>query len=161
MSGLHMYLLGQSKLYIGATPCKLSLRKAEALLYFCFFSKRPLSVLTLCDIFWPTPDFEETQARRHLNNALYRLNKDLRSIAAPGNVPTYLGRSKDKEMVAFHRDCAHSCDVEDFEALVRDATGQTPLSTLEQAFKLYQGPFLADFSPPDAPDFDRWVEAKR
>ncbi len=76
-------------------------------------------------------------------------------------MPTYLGRSKDKEMVAFHRDCAHSCDVEDFESLVRDATSQTPLPTLEQAFKLYQGQFLAGFSLPDAPDFDRWVEAKR
>ncbi len=62
MSVLHMYLLGQSKLCIGEMPCKLSLHKAEALLYLCFFSKRPLSVLTLCDTFWPTPHFEEKQA---------------------------------------------------------------------------------------------------
>jgi hypothetical protein len=64
--------------------------------------------------------------------------------------------------VVFNVACAHSYDVQEFEAIVGDATPKTPLTVLEQARHLYHGSFLEAF-PVTRFDtrFGDWVEGRR
>jgi DNA-binding SARP family transcriptional activator len=78
---LNIQLLGgQPSINIDGRPCKVGVRKAEAMLYFCLRSSRPVSVLSLCDLMWP--EAEDKKARQNLNDAFWSLRKGLREAQA-------------------------------------------------------------------------------
>lgn len=95
----------------------------------------------LAALFWG--EQEEERARRSLNQALYALRQDL------GSEETILGTRElrlNSELV--------EVDVLAFEAAV--ASG-----ALEDAARLYGGPFLGDFHLPGVGEFARWAEGER
>lgn len=95
----------------------------------------------LVTLLWP--DTEEERGRRSLNQALYALRQDL------GSEATILGTRElrlNPELV--------ETDIGAFEAA--SASG-----ALEEAARLYPGPFLGDFTLPGAPEFTRWAEEER
>lgn len=155
---LRISLLGDHKICVGVSPITVSVRKAEAMLYYNVFSERPVTSLYLCDLLWP--DVEEKKARQNLNDAVYNLKKGLQDAHAPETIVGALSRSRDG-LVVFNKRCGYTCDVEEFEGVLNSATDKTDLQTLEKAFALYHGPFLDNFSIQDAPGFDAWVTAKR
>lgn len=158
MAILKMELLGAPKLCIDEHPCKIGIRKAEAMLYYSFFSTRPVASLYLCDLLWPNT--EEKKARQNLNDAFYSLRKGLQDAQAPEAIVDILKRSRDG-FVDFNRNCGYACDVEAFEGILSNATDKTESQTLAKALELYRGPFLENFSVQDTPDFEAWVTAKR
>ncbi len=121
------------------------------------FMTRSISVVHLCDLFWP--EAEEKKARQNLNDAFYNLRKNLKK--AGGTEAHQNSLSRLRNQVQFDRDCEYTCDVESFEHIVNVATHQTDLRLLEAARSLYRGPFLDGFYVQDAPLFDAWVQTKR
>ena len=93
MSKLRMELLGTHKLCVDEHPCKVGIRKAEAMLYYSFFSPRPIARLDLCDLLWPNT--EENRARQNLNDAFFSLRKALQEVQAPEAIVDALSRSRD------------------------------------------------------------------
>jgi DNA-binding SARP family transcriptional activator len=88
-------------------------------------------------------DVEEERARRSLNQALYALRQDL------GSEEAILGTRElrlNPELV--------EVDLVTFETA--SASG-----ALEEAARLYGGPFLGDFHLPGAREFARWAEEER
>jgi DNA-binding SARP family transcriptional activator len=106
------------------------------------------------------PEAEDKKARQNLNDAFWSLRKGLREAQATEAIMACLERAGDGA-VGFDRNCDYSCDAEEFERLVSNATSGTDLQALEKAFHLYRGPFLENFSVQAAPEFDAWVEVER
>ncbi len=119
MSLLRLDLLGLPRIRIDEVPCKVGIRKAEAMLYYSVFSPRPVASLYLCDLLWP--DVEEKKARQNLNDAFYGLKKGLQEAQAPEAIVDTLSRSRDR-FVEFNRNCGYVCDVEAFEGILSNAT---------------------------------------
>lgn len=156
---LTINLLGPPNLLLDDyRPCSVKVRKAEALVYYCVLSPRPVTVLYLRDLLWP--DMEDKKANQNFNDAFYNLKKAFETAQAPDAIVNALRRSK-QGLMEFDRQCDYVCDVEVFESLTTSATTQTDVRTLQRALDLYRGPFLEPFVLQDAPGFDAWVEAKR
>jgi len=88
-------------------------------------------------------DMEEERARRSLNQALYALRQDL------GGEDAILG-TRDLRL---NPDLIR-IDLIEFENARRSGA-------LEEAARLYTGPFLGDFHLPGAAEFARWAEEER
>ncbi|HWA56475.1 MAG TPA: BTAD domain-containing putative transcriptional regulator, partial [Gemmatimonadales bacterium] len=95
----------------------------------------------LAALLWP--DVEEERARKSLNQALYALRQEL------GSEQAILG-TRD---LRFNPELV-TVDLAEFES-ARDS------GALEEAARLYAGPFLGDFHLAGAPAFDRWVDDER
>lgn len=158
MPNLIIRLLGQPSIIIDTYPCKIGVRKAEAVLYYCALSPRPISILRICDLLWP--EAEDKKARQNLNDAFYSLRKGFQEAKAPDAIKNCLDRTREGT-VQLDKNCDYNCDVEAFEQIANNATPTTDLPTLEKALHLYRGPFLENFYIRDAPEFDAWVKAKR
>jgi len=88
-------------------------------------------------------DVEEERARRSLNQALYALRQEL------GSEDAILGTRDlrlNPELI--------EVDLAEFDSARRSGA-------MEQAARLYTGPFLGDFHLPGTAEFDRWAEAER
>jgi serine/threonine-protein kinase len=95
----------------------------------------------LASLFWG--DIEEERARRNLNQALYSLRHDLGSDEA-------IEGTRDLRL----NSALVETDVAAFETA--RASG-----ALEDAARLYAGPFLGDFHLPGVPEFAQWAEEER
>lgn len=95
----------------------------------------------LIALLWP--DVDEEGGRRALSQALYGLRSGLDAESL------FTGTQE----LRLTPEVA-TCDTAAFDAAV--AAGD-----LDRAASLYEGPFLEGFRVPNAPDFDRWVDAER
>ncbi len=92
---------------------------------------------------WLWPERDAESSRRLLNQAIHVLRRELTAEAI---------LSMGEELQLNH--AVVSCDVIEFQAAL--AAGD-----LDQAARLYAGPFLDGFFLHDAPEFERWVERER
>jgi len=113
-----------------------------------------LAVLSLCEgggfvrrervvgLLWTDSDPE--RARATLRQALYRLRQTL----GPRSV-----ESRGEDEIRVNPE-AIWCDVRAYETALAEGR-------LEEALSLYRGDLLEGFFPPDAPEFERWLEQRR
>lgn len=97
---------------------------------------------TLVALLWPDAA-DEDRARRNLTQALYALRRDL------GSEEAIIGLKE----IRLNPDIIAS-DLAEFEAARAEGS-------LEQAVRLYAGPFLQGFHLPGAPEFEQWVDTER
>jgi serine/threonine-protein kinase len=88
-------------------------------------------------------DLEEDRARRNLNQALYAIRQDLGS----------------EEAILGTRDLRLNPELVEVDVVAFEAAGAS--GALEEAARLYAGPFLGDFHLPGVRDFARWAEDER
>jgi eukaryotic-like serine/threonine-protein kinase len=88
-------------------------------------------------------DIEEDRARRNLNQALYAIRQDLGS----------------EEAILGTRDLRLNPELVEVDVVAFEAAGAS--GALEQAARLYAGPFLGDFHLAGVRDFARWAEDER
>ncbi len=136
--------LGGLAVFDGLRPLAGSTQQPRPLAVLAVLARggtRGVSRDRLAALLWP--DADDGRARRSLNQALYALRQQL------GSEDTILGTRDlrlNPELVR--------TDIGEFEAAV--ASG-----ALEEAARLYGGPFLGDFTLPGAPEFSRWAEEER
>lgn len=129
------------------SPLTCAGKKNQALLaYLAANCGVPQSRAALADLLWG--DRFEDQARQSLRQAILRVRKDL------GKDWGEALRS-DGEDVALSSDHV-AVDVDLFERFVAEGTGKS----LEQAVKLYNGPFLEGFNLREA-GFEEWCQGER
>lgn len=143
---LEMTLLGRPQIKINKALVEVNANKALALLYYLAATGRPHSRQALAALLWS--DLPEEAARRNLRVELTRIKDDFEA---------YLLIARDS--LAFNRDAAHTVDLAQFEATLRQSN--PTLQELQDAITLYQGDFLEDFHVRDAPLFEEWVDNER
>ncbi len=134
--------------------------KVQALLaYLATESNRPQRREVLAGLLWP--DQEESVARHNLNQALWSLR---RSINDRDLIEPLLVSSRDSLQLSPEADCL--IDVHRFRTLLDNVERHVhrrqeacPACTewLIEAAELYHGPFLAQISLADSPEFEDWV----
>lgn len=139
--------LGNPCFYIDGQPAWPGRRKSVALAAFLAMSGKAVSRERLADLFWP--DYDQENARASLR----------RTLSAMGNALGKFWFAADREAVRLvpHEDI--QIDVIRFQTLV--SGGFDNPDTLEQAVRIYGGPFLSGFSLKDAPEFDDWQFARK
>ncbi len=116
-------------------------RRRLALLALLAAAEGAVSRDRLMAFLWPEADPD--RARHSLDDALSALRRELRSDSL------FLGVAS----LRLNAECMES-DVAEQAAAIR-------LGDDERTVALYAGPFLDGFFVPDAPDFERWVDAER
>ncbi|MEZ4664908.1 MAG: AAA family ATPase [Caldilineaceae bacterium] len=155
---LRINLLGTPEIRRGASPVTFATRKALALLLYLACNPGAQQRETLADLFWGNAPRE--QGRASLRRALAYLRKALAEEAL---------LQSDDHMLAFNPAYSPQLDLTTLqETLLATATwpaAQAESSNygaaLQAAAALIRGEFLADFSLPDAPDFDAWLYTER
>lgn len=142
---LNLALMGPILMKIDEEPLdSLVSTKAQAILSYLVFQKRPLPRQTIATLFWG--DMLEEDARRNLRGVVMKL----RSALDP-----YL--YIDNTTIGFDFQSDYLLDIEQIEQGVKVGT----VEALETAVSLYRGEFLAEFVVRDAPEFESWQERER
>lgn len=102
---IELKLLGIPAVYAAGKPVNMTLKKAEAILYFMAVEQTSTRD-ALCRIFWPDSDSE--YARRSLRNALYLIRK---------HVSEALLSMPNHTLVQLNRDAVWRCDLWELEPL--------------------------------------------
>jgi DNA-binding SARP family transcriptional activator len=153
MSHLTFHLFGAPRVQRNGSPVHIARRRAVACAVYLAVTGRDVSRDALLALFWP--ETEPTHARADLRRTLYLLNQTL----GPERLVA------DQECVRFQHDDDLWLDVEHFRRLLAacQCHGHRPhevcgdcLPLLAAAAVLYRDDFLAGFTLPDSPDFDRW-----
>jgi DNA-binding SARP family transcriptional activator/predicted ATPase len=139
-SSLNITLLGVCQLTWDSRPFSLPRRQARALLYRLAARLEAVPRAHLAFLFWP--DEPDATARRNLT----RLLSSLRA-ALPRPDLLLLAEESAGLNPAF-------CQT-DSDSFVRLASQPEQLAT---AAALYAGPFMADFSLPNAPEYETWQQ---
>ena len=165
-SGPHLVirLLGELRLTFNGAPLKGKLhRKVQAVLAYLAVESNLLHMREyLATFFWP--DLPVDMARTNLRQTLYYLRRALGPDAS-----SFLLTDRDTVQLILSPQCWLDVGVlSQSEARCQTCTTATPnrpcqhcLSALTQRFETYKGEFLAGFSLPDAPDFERWRDTQR
>ncbi len=141
---IRIQTLGGLAVFDGARPLGGNAQQPRRLAVLAVLARagdRGVSRDRLAVLLWE--EAEEERARRNLNQALYALRQEL------GSEEAILGTRElrlNPELI--------EVDVAAFE------TARTS-GALEEAARLYAGPFLGDFHLPGAPGFARWAEEER
>jgi WD40 repeat protein/serine/threonine protein kinase len=138
-------------------------RKAEALLVYLAVERdnahRRESLFTLL---WP--GMPESSARNNLRQVLFNIRHTLEEDITS---PVLLA---DRQMVQINPDVSVEIDIHQFDRLLEStqvhdhlnlAGCETCLHALQEAVKLYQGEFLADFYLEDSNPFEDWSQSIR
>jgi DNA-binding SARP family transcriptional activator len=157
MSILQVNLLGVPRLRRDGAVCAVRRRKALALLAYLAVTGSLHSREELVDLLWP--EAGDHDRRRVLRSTLYELRH---ALGDPDGLPnvlhvsrTALGLEPDGVAVDVH-------DLATAATLARHRDEPPGLrAQLERAVALYRGPFLADLSIADAPEFETWALAQR
>ncbi|MBD5634084.1 MAG: hypothetical protein IAI49_06360, partial [Candidatus Eremiobacteraeota bacterium] len=139
---LEIRLLGAPEFALSGEPYRFAAppRTLPLLAWLLVHRRAPLSRDALAFHFWP--DLAEDEARGDLRRHLYYLTK---ALPAPSGEPWLLA---DKKTVGWNARVRAAIDLADFERLAADP------ATLEDAVKLYRGPFLEGTE-------DDWIEPER
>ena len=152
MSHLTLHLFGPPRVQRNGSPVRIARRRAGACAVYLVVTGQEVSRDALVALFWPETDPDH--ARADLRRTLHLLHQTL----GPERLVT------EQEHVRFQRDDLW-LDVEHFRYLLAacQSHGHRPqevcgdcLSLLAAAAVLYRDDFLAGFTLPDSPDFDRW-----
>ena len=157
MSILQVSLLGVPRLRRDGVVCAVRLRKALALLSYLAVTGRLHSREELVALLWP--EAGDHEGRSVLRSTLSELRRALGDADGVPNVlhvtRTTLGLEPDSVVVDVH-------ELASAATLARRRDEPPGLrAQLERAVALYQGPFLADLSIADAPEFETWALAQR
>lgn len=167
---LSIHLLGATEVQLGDTRLSINRRKSRALLYYVAAHAEPVSRSRLLALLWP--DHTAQSARSNLRSTLYNLRQAMGDFLVTATNTVGLAGDGAPEIAV---------DVRAFGALAtaahppsRSGAGpaaayQTtarqmpslPLAQLTELLALYRGEFLADFDPPDIPEFEEWVLLER
>lgn len=158
---LQFKLLGQPLILLNG-ELDLRVEKARALLFYLAVTRAPHSREKLSRLLWipysedQWPDVPDSQkpklekaARDNLKTELWRLRKKTTGLES------YILVGDD--VVGLNRDLPLELDTEAFASCFTDPA----VENLEEALKLYRGPFLHEFKVRDAPQFDQWVSGQR
>ncbi len=139
---LEIRLLGAPEFSLSGEPYRFAAppRTLPLLAWLLVHRRAPLSRDALAFQFWP--DLAEEEARGDLRRHLYYLTKALPPAAGEPWIVA------DKKTVAWNAHIKAAVDLADFERLAADD------GSLEEAVKLYRGPFLEGIE-------DEWIEPER
>jgi predicted ATPase/DNA-binding SARP family transcriptional activator len=153
MTTLSLRLFGSPQVFVDDVPVSIPRVKASALLFYLAATEVAHQRNHLATLLWP--EFENAAARTYLRQALYALT-------------TALGAQwfqSSREQICLLPQEGLRVDIHDFHAL---ASGTQVASTSGAAVRqwvlaaeLAREPFLAGFSPADAPPFDDWLFFQR
>ena len=155
--------LGTFTAGLGATPLSgLSDGKMSALLiYLAMTAGHKHRREALSELFWP--GLPVASARFNLRHTFFHLRQALGGDT--GSRPFLLS---DREWLCFNRDSPYRMDAVEFAATAPTCVATpspkycTPCVTkMEQMVGLYRGEFMAEFSLPDCPDFEDWLQLQR
>ncbi len=153
MARLSVWLLGPFKAELDGDPLSgFRSNKVRALLaYLGIESHRPWARTTLAGLLWP--DIPEKAALSNLRNALSNLRHVLGDTRADS---TFLNISP--STIQFNPSAAWWLDVQDFLDLAPKNDPPTPaeIAKLENAFAMYRGDFMEEFSV-DSALFEEWM----
>lgn len=164
MSSIEISLLGPMQVTVeGLAVPDFEADSARALLAYLVISREvPSPREVLAGLLWP--EWSESDARRNLRSALYRVRM---SIGDHGAEPPFLDISRDA--VQFSARSDYWLDVEAFTNLI-DATRAHAHTAIEhcpvciekftEAAKLYRGDFMQGFSYPSAA-LEEWIVVQR
>ena len=125
--------------------------KVRALLaYLVAESERSHRREHLAGLFWP--EKSDRAARNNLRNALSQLRQAIGDRTA---TPPFLTISR--STVQFNTAGDYQCDLTSFRTGLDLGLSSRRLKSIEQAVALYQGPFLAGFSPAISAALDDWL----
>jgi DNA-binding SARP family transcriptional activator len=153
MTQLTFHLFGPPRVQRNGAPVRIVRRRAVAFAVYLAVTGREVSRDALSALFWPETD--ASHARADLRRTLHLLHLALgpKRLVAEG------------ELVRFQRDADVWLDVEHFHCLLAACQSHNHrpqevcedcLPLLAAAAELYCDDFLAGFTLPDSPDFDRW-----
>lgn len=158
--GVELILFGGFEVRLNGSPvAEVSYNKMRALLaYLAMEQKRDHSRETLADLLWGGSDPET--ARGNLRRTLADLRRALELPS--GNTLFSATKQSIRLTPAVHVDAL------DFAVTAKSCPAAPTLSRcgscikqMEQAAGLYRGEFMAEFSLPDSPDFEDWLQIKR
>lgn len=159
---LSLSLMGPFQVTLNGVPATgFESDKARALLvYLVVESERPHTREKLAGLFWP--DWPEDLARRNLRHGLSNLRKAIGDRQAS---PPFLQITR--QMIQFNMASDYWLDVAVFKLIVDQLPSHPKLSEsrliiqLEEAVKLYRGPFLDGFSLKGSAAFEEWLLLSR
>ena len=142
---LKLFLLGRPQIIEGDNPV-LIFHKAQALFYYLAVTGHPQQRTALLHFLWS--QIPESHRKNNLRVTLSYLRK---------RFGAYL--SINRHTVSFNQNARHGLDVE----VLKKTLQSTPktIEQLEEATKLYQGPFLEGFEVPEEKEFEAWVAETR
>jgi DNA-binding SARP family transcriptional activator len=145
---LRVYVLGPSWIEWQGQPLSVHRRQARALLYCLATKMKPVPRDQICFGFWP--DEFDAKSHRNLSHLLSHLREALPD-------PSVLRSLNDTLELDPQRVW---CDAAAFREACSDLNFGNS-QQLEQAIRLYRGPFLSGMSLPNAPEFELWVSEQR
>lgn len=141
---LRVYLFGTPRVELNQARVEISRRKATALLAYLAVTGQPHSRESLAALLWPEAD--QGRAFAYLRTALWTLHKALgEDWLDAGGDAVGLRPGEDWWL-----------DVARFRTLLKEDPASQAADVLAEAAALYQDDFMAGFTLPDAPDFDKW-----
>lgn len=155
-NAVRIQLLGTASAWRGADRVVFKTRKTLAILAYLAATGGTQRRHDLAELLWP--DHDTDRARASLRTTLVYLRQALGDGAQGALVTT-------RDSVSLSMSPALSVDVHILDqtrllaARVASAPGLT--AQLKRAADVYHGPFLADLTLPDVPEFDAWVEGQR
>lgn len=142
---LKVTLFGPLQLHVNGTSLSEEIRgKHLALVAYLATTQRVQSRDILANLLWS--DCENRLARKQLSNVVSDLKK---------HIGAYLRVTRQE--IGLNLSAPHWIDVIVFRSLVLAKAANTDLSVRTQIIDLYQGEFLAGFSPRNASVFNEWV----
>jgi DNA-binding SARP family transcriptional activator len=156
MTTLHLDLLGSVSAFREGGPTAFRTRKSFALLVYLAVEGRPQRRERLADLFWPDAGAES--ARASLRTAVLYMRAGLGPAADEVLEVT-------REHIGIRPGAPLQVDVDELRAAQRSArAGALPTGGwcgVQAAVDAYKGAFMAEFSLPDAPEFESWLESQR
>lgn len=151
---LQLWCLGPGIASVDGHPVSFRTKKTLALLAYLAMDRGPHPRERIADVFWPGAD--GSAARDSLRTALVYLRQTLGQAASGVLITT-----KDTVGVAHG---AVEVDVDALRRACRIARKSPDVRLryqIQAAIEQYHGPFLAELSLPDAPEFETWLESQR
>ena len=168
MTRLSIRLLGPVHVTLDGNPVThFETEKSRALLaYLAAEPERPHSREVLAEVFWPgRPEGVARANLRHTLAKLRRLIGDRGRSRDRGAEPPFLLPTR--HTIQFNEKSDAWIDVAAFSALLQAGpstglpTDRQSIHHLEEAVRLYRGPFLEDVSLADSAAFGEWLAVKR
>ncbi len=143
-------LLGEPSLEGPDGPIPISVRKGQALLWYCASQpQRKVRRADLASLLWGPPTRSGLDS---LSTTLVRLRRAL---------PVWPLHAE-ADWVSWNRDCGVQVDLHRFRAALSDADDNGgDAALLSEALSLYRGPFLQGFDLPGLAEFGAWIHHER